>query len=195
MKIEKIILHENYNSETYDYDIALVKLNNPVHFSTRVRPVCLPHEGMDFATGTNCYVTGWGKLQEVGKFPKRLYQAKVPLVDRQNCSATYALHHGYTITERMRCAGLANGGIDACQGDSGGPLVCNRGSRWYLMGAVSWGVGCARSNAYGVYTDISKLKPWVVKTMNNWEYNLVNACYIMATLLCSMGKRLYDLIM
>lgn len=168
IKIEKIILHELYNVGTmYDYDVALLKLSDQIRFTERVRPVCLPDDGMDFPTGTDCYVTGWGKLEELGDFPKRLYQARVPLVDHQQCKTAYALNHGYTITERMKCAGFAKGGIDACQGDSGGPLVCGQGNKWHLMGAVSWGVGCAREKSYGVYADISYLKPWIIRNIQN----------------------------
>ena len=61
----------------------------------------------------------------------------------------------------MVCAGYAQGGIDACQGDSGGPLVCESGGRYYLEGAVSWGVGCGAENNYGVYADIRQLYHWV----------------------------------
>ncbi len=66
----------------------------------------------------------------------------------------------------MLCAGYAAGGIDACQGDSGGPLACPSGNKWYLSGAVSWGVGCAQKGKYGVYADIMNLKNWVQETMN-----------------------------
>ncbi|XP_028408920.1 transmembrane protease serine 9-like [Dendronephthya gigantea] len=165
MQIDKIITHEQYDSSNYDYDIALIKLRNPITYTERVKPICLPYSGLDFSAGTNCYVTGWGKLDESGSFPKKLYQAVVPLVERRTCANTYAQHHGYTITDRMRCAGFDQGKIDACQGDSGGPLVCQKGGIWYLMGAVSWGVGCARENAYGVYADLTVLKSWVENTI------------------------------
>ena len=66
----------------------------------------------------------------------------------------------------MRCAGYAAGGIDACQGDSGGPLVCSKDDKWYLMGAVSWGIGYARPRRYGVYANMMDLKYWAQKTIN-----------------------------
>jgi len=93
-----------------------------------------------------------------------LHQAKVPLESRTTCQDAY---HGYTISSNMRCAGYAKGGIDACQGDSGGPLVCSKNDKWYLMGAVSWGIGCGRKGKYGVYADMMKLKYWVQETINS----------------------------
>ena len=65
----------------------------------------------------------------------------------------------------MLCAGYPDGGIDSCGGDSGGPLVCPSNDKWYLVGIVSWGVGCARRDKYGVYADVLALKPWVQETI------------------------------
>merc|ERR1719453_6859 len=61
----------------------------------------------------------------------------------------------------MMCAGLSTGGVDACQGDSGGPLFAPSGSDdsdsngYHLVGIVSWGVGCALPDMYGVYARVS----------------------------------------
>ena len=41
--IEKLIIHPGFSpSRVYDYDVALVKLQSPVKYNTRVQPVCLP---------------------------------------------------------------------------------------------------------------------------------------------------------
>ena len=92
-----------------------------------------------------------------------LQQVEVPLVSRDTCQKGYD-DLGYTITTRMRCTGYSDGAIDACQGDSGGPLVCARNDQWFLMGAISWGIGCARKGRYGVYADLMDLKFWVQET-------------------------------
>jgi len=58
----------------------------------------------------------------------------------------------------MICAG--EGGKDSCQGDSGGPMMCERDGMNYLCGIVSWGLGCARPNYPGVYTEVSYFHDW-----------------------------------
>ena len=67
--IEKIITHPSYNPHaSHDYDLALIKLKSPLTYNNRVRPVCFPQ--FDFASGTRCYVTGWGHTQEGGDMPQ-----------------------------------------------------------------------------------------------------------------------------
>lgn len=87
------------------------------------------------------------------------------MISRDTCQEAYG-DLGYTISSSMRCAGYAKEGIDACQGDSGGPMVSSKNDKWYLMGAVSWRIGCARKGRYGVYADMLDLKYWVQETIN-----------------------------
>ncbi len=56
--VEKIIKHAKFNAETFDYDIALMKLAIPAKFGKYVKPVCLPKQGEKVPVGTECYITG-----------------------------------------------------------------------------------------------------------------------------------------
>jgi hypothetical protein len=48
----------------WDYDIALMKLQEPVAYSEYISPVCLPPQGVNFGTlGSKGVVTGWGDTQ------------------------------------------------------------------------------------------------------------------------------------
>lgn len=156
--VTKLFLHGQYDPETLDYDIALLKLKNPVKLSKIVKPVWLPDKSVDFKPGTNCYVTGFGVTEQGGDVATTLQEANIPIVPQKTCQAAYKAKK---ITPRMFCAGFARGGIDACQGDSGGPLVCMNNSKWLLKGIVSWGIGCARPGAYGVYSNVNDLSPWI----------------------------------
>ena len=41
-KIKKLITHPDYNNETFNNDIGLIKLKNSVTFSQFISPICLP---------------------------------------------------------------------------------------------------------------------------------------------------------
>ena len=70
--------------------------------------------------------------------------------------------------EDMICAGLMAGGKDACQGDSGGPLVAadpGQNKALTLIGIVSWGYGCAKPDALGIYSEVSHFTEWLSQMM------------------------------
>lgn len=39
--VEKIIVHEKYNAQTFSYDLAILKLIKPAEITDFVRPICL----------------------------------------------------------------------------------------------------------------------------------------------------------
>ena len=162
--VVKLFLHNQYDPQTLDYDVALLKLKNPAKLTKIVRPVCLVDEKIDFGPGTNCFVTGFGVTEQGGEVSAKLQEANVPIVAQQTCQEAYK---NKKITPRMLCAGYAKGGIDACQGDSGGPLVCMNNGKWFLKGIVSWGIGCARPGAYGVYSNVKEFLPWIRNIINS----------------------------
>ena len=160
-----ILSHQSYALKApYDEDIALLQLNKDVDFDDHVRPLCLNENNL--RRGQSCTVTGYGKTSERGKKSAHLIQANVPIVANATCVQAYnKTKPPRPLTKNMVCAGFASGGVDACSGDSGGPLTCwdQTKQRFVLGGIVSWGVGCARKNAYGVYTDVKHLIPWITR--------------------------------
>ncbi|EFY94881.1 Peptidase S1/S6, chymotrypsin/Hap [Metarhizium robertsii ARSEF 23] len=148
VKVRSATRHPDYNGNNYDNDVAVWKLATAIPQSATIKYAKLPAPDSDPAPGANVTVAGWGRLQEGGATPSQLQKVTVPVVDRATCKEAYSTPTPLEITDNMFCAGLPQGGQDACQGDSGGPIV--QGD--VLLGVVSWGVGCARPNKYGVYT-------------------------------------------
>ena len=155
-------MHQSYNEQTMDYDIALLHLSEAVNYSDAVTPICLPNSARNYPAGTKCFVTGWGQIRESGPVSDRLRVAQVPIIEQAKCAKMY---RGKRITSRMLCAGYKEGRIDSCQGDSGGPLACLQNGTFLLAGAVSWGHGCAKRNQPGVYANINYFLPWIDLSM------------------------------
>lgn len=99
-----------------------------------------------------------------------LLQAKVLLVDNDECSAKFkqtglfALRHG--VNEGQICAWDPEFKKDSCQGDSGGPLYIKRNNTNHVTGIVSFGSGCA-TRLPGVYTRVVHFLDWIEKIV--WE--------------------------
>ncbi|XP_025953084.2 suppressor of tumorigenicity 14 protein isoform X2 [Dromaius novaehollandiae] len=156
--IKRIISHPNFNDYTFDYDIAVMELQEPVTFSSVVQPVCLPDSTHNFPVGKDLWVTGWGATSEGGSGATILQKAEIRLINQTVCNELLSGQ----VTSRMMCVGILTGGVDACQGDSGGPLVSvEANSRIFLAGVVSWGDGCAQRQKPGVYTRVTKLRQWL----------------------------------
>ncbi|XP_019910252.2 transmembrane protease serine 3 [Esox lucius] len=165
--VDKIIYHGLYRPKALDYDVALLKLAEPLTFNGLVEPICLPNFGEDFEVGTMCWISGWGATLEGGNASDSLLSARVPLISTKACRAP-GVYQGY-ISSGMICAGYLEGGTDSCQGDSGGPLACKQSSVWKLVGATSWGQGCAEMNKPGVYTRITQYLKWIHQQMEKEE--------------------------
>ncbi|KAM3617876.1 uncharacterized protein V6R79_012267 [Siganus canaliculatus] len=156
--VRRIIAHADYNPLSYDNDIALMELDANVTLNQNIWPICLPSPTYDFPPGQEAWITGWGATREGGLAATILQKAEVRIINSTTCNSLMP----DDITDRMLCAGVLKGGVDACQGDSGGPLsVTGPGGRVFLAGVVSWGDGCARRNRPGVYTRVTKYRSWI----------------------------------
>nr|XP_029718824.1 serine proteinase stubble-like isoform X2 [Aedes albopictus] len=164
--VARKVVHPKYNFFTYEFDLALVKLEQPLVFAPHISPICLPATD-DLLIGENATVTGWGRLSEGGTLPSVLQEVSVPIVSNDRCKSMFlrAGRHEF-IPDIFLCAGHETGGQDSCQGDSGGPLqVKGKDGHYFLAGIISWGIGCAEANLPGVCTRISKFVPWILDTV------------------------------
>lgn len=161
IKVTKYMNHPDYNTQTSDNDIALIKLAEAVDLSVYT-PACLANTGDDF-TGKKAWVYGWGTLSYGGSIPEKLLEVEVSIVSDSVCQAAVD-DLGWTITNGMLCAGGVEG-QDSCQGDSGGPLTVDVSGQHTLVGDVSYGYECARANQYGVYAETAVYREWIDTTV------------------------------
>ncbi|XP_012879192.1 PREDICTED: complement factor I [Dipodomys ordii] len=159
-KVQKIIVHENYNGSTYQNDIALIEMKKKAnqkecHISNSI-PACVPWSPYLFQPNNRCIVSGWGREKDNQKVFS-LKWGEVKLIG--NCSKFYSNRY---YEEEMQCAGTEDGSIDACKGDSGGPLVCmDANNVTYVWGIVSWGENCGKPEFPGVYTKVANYFDWI----------------------------------
>ena len=174
--IKTLIPHPRFGVRApYDNDIALVELDEPVKYTRYIKPICLQSLSkvqsmfMDRQAGRVVgKVVGCGRIHEkIGQTPTYIRDVYVPYVDRRVCSNAKIGMGNFTDT--MFCAGYSRAYMgDACSGDSGGSLTMSVRDQQprYLVGMVSWGVGCDRPGHYGYYTHVSKFIDWILSRTN-----------------------------
>lgn len=143
-----------FDPSTFRNDYALITLAQPVQ-RKRLIKLAGPREHRLWHPRRPAWVTGWGATSEGGKRSNRLKRAFVRVIGDRVCGDSWR-YGDLFVNDVMLCAGILRGGRDACQGDSGGPLVAPaRGGKRRLIGVVSFGFGCARSNKPGIYTRVA----------------------------------------
>ncbi|XP_072340056.1 complement factor B-like [Scyliorhinus torazame] len=194
--VTEIHVHRRYNqtdameNENYSYDIALLRLNESLTFSVKIRPVCLPctKEVTDFLpapagkwqiqctyqdrilTGfggsepreVTGYVSGWG-VTERGKSSRDLNYGLISIKSRDQCQKD-------DLDDSQFCA--KGDGVDSCAGDSGGPFAARFRQRWIQLGIVSSGLytGCTADNM-GYYTNVVRMMDWLRGKVTDLEFD------------------------
>ena len=131
-------------------DIAILKLCDPIQVSAYGE--YNRNTNYPSATGTDIYMTGFGRTQVDGGLSPILQVAKVDYLDNGACAARYNKYNG----EQTMCADAPNSGM--CYGDSGGPAMDTNG---LVVGLNSYIVDTCASSYPDFFTRISSYASWL----------------------------------
>ncbi len=169
--VEEVIIFpgfEVFGNGSLVEDAALLKLSQ----SSTLPIVPIVPATTGSLVGVTATTIGWGRLSEGGSASNLLQEVDVPIISNSLCSTNYS--GVFDVLDVMVCAGFPQGGRDACAGDSGGPLLVptGPGNTLQVAGLTSFGLGCARPNAPGVYTRVSEFTDWVNETVGIGSYSV-----------------------
>jgi hypothetical protein len=172
MRVDRVVLHEQYAGGPPRSDIALLHLmvsaqspGQPLMGDAAAR--IMLHAG---ATAT---LAGFGLTTtqpisgaHTGTLSNVLREVDLPVVERAECARILGNIFGVSnvnfVGESTVCAGVPGiGGRDACFGDSGGPLTIDVDRHRVQAGVVSWGPGCGLRDTVGVYTSVGYYQDWI----------------------------------
>uniref|UniRef100_A0A1I8JT28 Peptidase S1 domain-containing protein n=1 Tax=Anopheles arabiensis TaxID=7173 RepID=A0A1I8JT28_ANOAR len=164
--VQDIILHPEFNSNSFNNDIALLKLSTNITMTKYVQPVCLwtMDSNQEMIVGKNGTIVGFG-LNEHDVVSDQLKQALVGVVDALTCIKSDRAAFGPVLTSEMFC-GKGRTGVGACNGDSGGGMFFEVGGKWFVRGLVSFtslrgNTGLCDPLKYTAYTDVAKYLEWI----------------------------------
>ncbi|XP_064632555.1 chymotrypsinogen A-like [Lineus longissimus] len=164
--VERIIVHQSYNGQAQDNDIAVMKLSRDVDTSSAyVQPACLPTYGDNFEGSSDCWMSGWGATG--GATVTQDHQDKV-LRHVGGSALTFsscANYYGSELHQGMICFGTQTTG--GCFGDSGGPMVCRRNGVFTLAGATSWGTPNCNGKPT-IFADVVFYLNWINEQMSKY---------------------------
>jgi hypothetical protein len=177
-----LVVHPGFDRGSLLNDIALVQLATP----SEVPRQLLGPEGRTadlLKPERNGTIMGFGLTVPLapGEDPKRhsdkrssiLLDAQVPIIAKQKCVDGYqARGIAFRLdTPATFCAGYDQGGRDSCPGDSGGPLlVRDEVGQAVQVGVVSYGLGCAQPNAWGIYASVPHFESWIRQHVPNASF-------------------------
>eukprot|EP00191_Tetraselmis_sp_GSL018_P020860 CAMPEP_0177594270 /NCGR_PEP_ID=MMETSP0419_2-20121207/9692_1 /TAXON_ID=582737 /ORGANISM="Tetraselmis sp., Strain GSL018" /LENGTH=283 /DNA_ID=CAMNT_0019085569 /DNA_START=77 /DNA_END=925 /DNA_ORIENTATION=+ len=154
--VESIATHPGYDSNTKEYDVALLKLDRDIE----VNPAKLITADIEeeLTRDSELTVIGWGvDAPNSAVLPGFLQKGTVSWEPLTDCQDKYPKE---IVSSSMVCT-RATSSQDACVGDGGGPLLFEqRVGEARVVGIVSWGQGCATPGKPGVYASMAAARPW-----------------------------------
>lgn len=161
-----LIIHELYGPPTKTYDVALLRLVDPIK---DVPPVTLAnhtHDNENVITGRKTFALGWGFTTPKDPESKSeiLQGVDLPIVKHAVCQEKT----NTPVPHMMLCAGKIGSGQDTCTDDSGGGLFLADEKKNTVMqiGIVSHGPQNCGQDGYGKYMKTSVVKNWIEKKLN-----------------------------
>src|SRR5947209_7390124 len=161
--VTKVIVDTDYlPTNGTGNDVTLLRLDSP----SRIAPmkIAATAERSIWLPGTLATIAGFGTTSESDSTPPpQMRVAKVPITTDEYCAHAYpnglseVADDGSFDARTMLCAGYPQGGTYTCEGDSGGPLLAPLANgELRLVGATSFGDGCAQAGKPGVYARLAE---------------------------------------
>jgi secreted trypsin-like serine protease len=185
---EVIVVRPGYLSDGLPsgQDIALIKLKEPILDAMPVELADSDTENTLVTRGVKVTVTGWGAIWDPAdkevvellakvspqgdvteklNYPRKLHEAEIHVMDREECRAIYQAQQ-LQIADSELCAMKPRSVTNSCYGDSGGPLVVRAKdpNRYVQIGVVSWGDRCGRAGNPNVFARVASFSDWIEET-------------------------------
>ncbi|XP_065076561.1 serine protease grass-like [Ochlerotatus camptorhynchus] len=153
-RAHKVILHEQYDAESFENDLAMVVLDQDVLLTDSVKPICLPL--IKFEIGTVNQPNVYNALWTSKARPQQYWMRYVEL-DR----CRKLVHNKIMLNEGQICASSFNNRTIEMIGGAGSALEVEYHNRIYQVAMLSIGILDSDPGTPFVYVDIPKYVKWI----------------------------------
>jgi hypothetical protein len=140
-----IVLHPDWDEDTFENDVALLRLREPVNVPTVAVATSAP------APGTDARIIGYGRTGPDDPAATELREGDSEVIAD---TAADSPIRSRTRAERDVMVVL-DGESGTCRGDSGGPALVRVDDRWVQFGVNSWTPGGSDDCRPDVFTDLT----------------------------------------
>ncbi|MFC6590796.1 serine protease [Deinococcus lacus] len=168
LNVSRYVIHSNYRSVEFGYDVAVLKLSSSVTTSS-AQPALIPTSSADnVATAVGRYLTisGWGRTDPYSNTASStLREASLPVLSYDDCDNQLApLLGDLYLAQGTVCGGVNRYSQSGCQGDSGGPFAGQGDNgKYYVFGIVSWGNVPKCNAGPTAFTRVATYNAWITQ--------------------------------
>uniref|UniRef100_T1GW63 Peptidase S1 domain-containing protein n=1 Tax=Megaselia scalaris TaxID=36166 RepID=T1GW63_MEGSC len=153
-------IHANYNPNTLNNDISVIRLPSSLPMTYYIWPVVLVSraEAGNTFEGQTAIASGWGKIADSTSSITNLLRWTDLNVEKQNTCKSYYM--AGLVTDGVICTNTKGGAVSTCNGDSGGPLVLKSTGRQIGVTSFVSSAGCQSGGPDG-FTRVTYYLDWI----------------------------------
>jgi len=170
--IDQIFIHPEYNTDSHEYDIALLRLKKLPDVSPgELWPVCLPSVQVSSYAEQTATVVGWGRTDGDSSHSSArvLQELDVNIISQEECQTQWGYGKGRVEVGGPKMCFRSTGA--SCHGDSGGGMFIKERGRKQLVGVCSYGLADCDNWAPEVYTKVAYVLEWIKDTIHSFDPN------------------------
>uniref|UniRef100_A0A182R0M2 Peptidase S1 domain-containing protein n=1 Tax=Anopheles farauti TaxID=69004 RepID=A0A182R0M2_9DIPT len=157
--IDSVIVHQNFSTDSYENDIALLFMNESVQFGNTIQPICLPLTSIVDDTDLHMQ-TIYNTVWSVENTPRQIWMRHVPIA-----MCRKQLQNIITLKEGQICARIFRKDFIDLDGTAGSALQVDYDGRIFQYGILSLGFPSDVDKAPYVYSDVAKYINWIHSTL------------------------------
>uniref|UniRef100_T1J009 Peptidase S1 domain-containing protein n=1 Tax=Strigamia maritima TaxID=126957 RepID=T1J009_STRMM len=167
LKATQTFAHPKHTYQHFLFDIAIIKMNQSIEYSSTMRPACFPRPNQNYV-GRIATLSGWG-YNVPGDYDNRppiLMKGNVTIISLRVCREVYEDAKQLSVI----CTGVKSGQKGPCSGDSGTPLVVLEKERWNQIGLLSGARECGDPKFPGIFTRVDCYYEWINSITTDFKF-------------------------